>query len=35
MVGKFNLGEVGFSDDDQLKQNKMRSPAIRQLLVSG
>jgi hypothetical protein len=34
-VGKFIFGEVGFSRDNRLKQNKMRSPAIGQLWVSG
>jgi len=40
-VGKFIFGEVGFSRDNRLKQNRcarlqlMRSPAIGQLWVSG
>jgi len=33
-VGASNFGEVGSSQDNHLKQNEMRSPAIGQLRMS-
>jgi hypothetical protein len=34
-VGEANFGKVGFSQDNRLTQNEMRSPTIGELWISG